>query len=180
MMLMLKRLNGIIICLLILGGCATHLEKNNLGNRNASISGSAANSNGDTNALYQKGKNYQNNEQYAEAIAAYEQVLALNAEHYDAYNGMGVIYSILGEHELAIQLISEAVNRAPLASYLHNNLGYAYLQADRASEAAGAFHRALRLDPENVSARQNLSKAYEKLGCVENKPCGQWQDPEYR
>jgi len=129
------------------------------------------------NEIYQMGRNYQSKEQFAEAIQAYEQVLELNPDFFDAYNGMGVVYSILGEHDLAIQLISEATKLAPKASYLHNNLGFAYLKQGRASEAAGAFQRALQLDPNNVNARNNLSSAYKKLGCVENEPCGQWQEP---
>ena len=91
---------------------------------------------------------------------------------------MGVVYSILNEHELAIQLINKAIDYEPMVSHLHNNLGFAYLRREHVSEAAGAFHRALKLDHQNERARYNLAAAYEKMGCTNNDPCGQWQEPD--
>ena len=178
MMTFLIRFAGIVLGVLMMSGCATQLEKNTPAYKaNAEKIYSEKS---DANRLYQLGREYQAKEQYAEAIEAYGNALELKADHYDAYNGLGVVYSMLGEHELAIQMINEAVKLAPLASYLHNNLGYAYLKHGLASEAAGAFQRAIQLDPDNANARQNLLKAYEVMGCVEGRPCGQWQEPGYR
>jgi len=173
------KLIGIVFCLLVISGCASQLG--NSKNSYKLADGTELNVNkNDVHTLYQLGKEYQDKEQYTEAIEVYEKVLELKPDYYDAYNGLGVVYSILGEHELATQLIGEAVRLAPLASYLHNNLGYAYMKQGRTSEAAGAFQRSLQIDPNNASARANLMKAYQSLGCVEDKPCGQWQTPEYR
>lgn len=169
------RLIGLGFCLLVLSGCATQSGSKGGMDRIKSVENQHR-----VQTIYRLGKEHQNQERYAEAIAAYEEILELKPDFYDAYNGLGVIYSILGEHELAIQMISEAVRIAPLASYLYNNLGYAYMKQGLASEAAGSFQRALQIDPENVNARNNLLKAYQVLGCVEGKPCGQWQTPEYK
>ena len=65
-----------------------------------------------------------------------------------------------------------------MASHLHNNLGFAYLRREHVSEVAGAFHRVLKLDSENECARNNLAAAYGKMGCTNNDPCGQWQEPD--
>jgi Flp pilus assembly protein TadD len=84
----------------------------------------------------------------------------------------------LNEHELAIQLINKEIGYKPIASHLHNNLGFAYLRREHVSEVAGAFHRVLKLDSENECARNNLAAAYGKMGCTNNDPCGQWQEPD--
>lgn len=170
-----RKIFCIFFSILVLGGCASQMERG--GSISGTASGSASVKPNDADAFYQLGRSYQEKEQYPEAIGAYERALEFNADHVDAYNGMGVVYSILGEHELAIRLIGKAVKLAPLASYLHNNLGYAYLEHGLASEAAGAFQRALKLDPDNVNARNNLSAAYKAMGCTENQSCGQWQEP---
>jgi hypothetical protein len=90
---------------------------------------------------------------------------------------MDVVYSILNEHELAIQQINKEILYKLMALYLHNNLGLAYLRWEHVSEVAGAFHRTLKLDPENEHARHNLAAASEKMGCTNNDPWSQWQEP---
>lgn len=164
--------------LLLLSGCATQLQQMGQSMDVASKPNSQQ-SVEEAKALYEIGKNYQNEGKLNEALIAYEKALALNSEDPDIYNGLGIIYSLLGEHDLAIPLITEAIRFLPMASYLHNNLGYVYLSQQRYVEAAGAFERALQLNPENSYARHNLDMAYEKLGCANNQPpCGQWQEPK--
>jgi len=167
-------------CLFILGGCATMDQHNG---ETASAAASVSDKKkltGDAGTMYQLGRSHQENKNYAEALEAYEKSLALNSDSFEVYNAMGVVYSLQGEHELAVQLIKEAIRLAPLASHLYNNLGYAYLQQGSVIEAAGAFERALMLDPENLYARRNMAAAYKKMGCVGNQPCGRWQDPQAR
>lgn len=171
----LKQLLLIIGYLLILGGCATSQQKNN--NETNSLSKSEDSRLVEAKQLYQLGREYYQKNEYAEAINAYEKVVELMPENYDAYSNLGVIYSILGEDELGIHFISEAIRLAPSLSYLHNNLGYVLLKQGRNSEAAGTFERALQLDPENSHARNNLQSAYKRMGCTQNEPCGQWQEP---
>ena len=163
----------VVGCVFLLGGCATQQQKNS-----PSIDTVQTPQVQNTKDWYQLGRDYQEKEDYSEAIDAYEKALELDPENFEIYNAMGIVYSILNEHELGIQLINEAIRHKPMASHLYNNLGFAYLRWGRASEAAGAFHRALKLNPENNHARQNLATAYEQMGCVNNEPCGQWQEPD--
>ncbi|SEF39199.1 tetratricopeptide repeat protein [Nitrosomonas ureae] len=172
----LKQSLLIIGCLLILGGCATSQQKNN--NETDSLSKSEDSRLVEAKQLYQLGREYYQKKEYAEAINVYEKSIELMPENYDAYNNLGVIYSILGEDELALHFIKEAIRLAPTLSYLHNNLGYSLLKQGYNSEAAGAFERALQLDPENSHARNNLRSAYKRMGCTPNEPCGQWQEPK--
>jgi Tfp pilus assembly protein PilF len=160
-------------CVFLLSGCASQQLRNNQAMDAMPITVVQ-----DAKYWYQLGRDYQAKKDYSEAINAYEKALELAPEDFEIYNAMGVVYSILDEHELATQLINEAIRHKPMVSYLHNNLGFAYLRWGHASEAAGAFHRALKLDPENSHARHNLATAYEKMGCANNEPCGQWQEPD--
>jgi Tfp pilus assembly protein PilF len=171
----LKQLILTIGCLLILGGCVTAQQKNNneIGTQPESEDPHMV----DVKKLYQLGREYHQKNEYAEAINAYEKVIELTPDHYEAYNNLGVIYSTLGKDELGIKSINQAVRLAPLISYLHNNLGYALLKQGRSSEAVGAFERALQLDSENLHARNNLESAYKQMGCSQGQPCGQWQEP---
>jgi Tfp pilus assembly protein PilF len=173
-----KKVVWIVCCLFIFGGCATMHQQNG---KTASAAGSVSDEidlTGDASAMYQLGRSHQENKSYAEAIDAYEKALALDPDSYKIYNAMGVVYSLQGEHELAVELIKEAIRLAPLASHLYNNLGYAFLQQGSANKAADAFERALMLDPENLHARRNLAASYRKMGCDGNQPCGRWQDPQ--
>lgn len=171
----LKSLN-VLFCFLILSGCVSFSSLNQV---NESTRQSADQvSIEKARILYEIGKVSQANGDYNEAKEAYDKALMLDDSNPDIYNGLGIVYALQNEHELAITLINEAIQRAPMASYLHNNLGYVYLIKHRLTEAAGAFERALQLDPGNVHARQNLDLTYKKLGCSDNQPpCGQWQEP---
>lgn len=146
----------ILVCLFLLAGCATQPGKNKPGSTDKSGKESQQIAR-DLEKLYQSGRNYQEEAQFAEAITAYENILAIDPHYAEAHNGLGVIYAIQGKFEPALQHLQKAVALAPLASHLHNNLGYAYLLMGRKAEAISAFERALQLDPENLSARANLN-----------------------
>jgi len=178
-MLKLKTFSWIILAAAMLGGCATTFsDKSESVPVNTAGTEARSGAAGDAYRYYSEGKKFQQNERLAEAIDAYNKALSVDAEYVDAYNGLGVVYAMLGEHELAIQLMTRAVQLAPMNSYLHNNLGYVYLGQARFNEAVRAFQQAIDLDPDNAGARINLTTAYRKLGCAEDQPCGQWQDEQ--
>jgi Flp pilus assembly protein TadD len=57
-----------------------------------------------------------------------------------------------------IALWEQTVSLSPYKSRVHNNLGYAYWQAERAVQARQEFLQALRLDAGNIKARLNLRR----------------------
>lgn len=118
----------------------------------------------DSESMYRLGRYYQGKINYAEAIAAYEKALVADPAFVEAHNGLGVVYSLQGRHELAMLHLAKAIELAPNAVHLRNNLGYAYLIQGRDGEAAAAFEQALRLDPANRKAMANLAIAYERVG----------------
>lgn len=175
-MLKIKRQVWVLVCVFFLGGCALPPGKDKPG-LNAGAKPDAQHTIIDAGRMYQSGRSHQEQNNYSQALAAYKKTLAVDPDYVEAHNGLGVVYSLQGQHELALQHLQMAISLAPMASHLHNNLGYAYLLQGRASEAANAFEQSLRLDPKNQEARSNLAVAYERMGCIGSEPCGRWQDP---
>ncbi len=165
----------LISCVFLMVGCTTIQKKN------TETTGMQQKPEGvrlaQAQELFQLGREHHKKNELIEAVNAYERVIELAPDHYEAYNNLGIIYFALSEDELGMQFFNEATRLAPMVSSLHNNLGYAFLKRGYNSEAAGAFERALQLDPENTHARNNLKSVYQQMGCSQNEPCGQWQEP---
>lgn len=94
--------------------------------------------------------------QLGEARAHYAQVLALDPRHVGALNGMAVIHAQEGRLDDALKLFGAAMEVAPQAAHLYNNVGYALLRANRLDEAKAALLRAHDLDPASLQVVQNL------------------------
>ncbi len=169
-----KKLALMGICLLVLTGCSALQQKTGIGG--GASSGINSQRLSEAERFYASGREHYQKSEYAEAIDAFEKAIELKPDYYEAYSSMGVIYSILGEDELGISFIRAAIKLAPSLSFLHNNLGYALLKQGQSADAAGAFERALQLDPQNLHARNNLKSAYKQMGCTEDKLCSRWQE----
>lgn len=167
-MVNLKQLLCILACLFVVAGCATPPGKNKLGLTSEGRKDSTQTTH-DLETMYQLGRKYQDEAQFAEAITTYENILAIDPNYAEAHNGLGVIYSIQGRFEPALQHLQKAVALAPLASHLRNNLGYTYLLLGREPEAISEFEQALRLDPENEKARANLAAIRNKTDTTDTK-----------
>ncbi len=62
-----------------------------------------------------------------------------------------------------IALWEDTVTQSPNKARVHNNLGYAYMQAHRSDEARREFNAALRLDPNQYKAFYNLQKLNDEM-----------------
>jgi tetratricopeptide (TPR) repeat protein len=104
----------------------------------------------------------------AEAIAAYEAALRLDATHVGARNGLAVAYAEQREFAPAIAIWRALTDGATLASgdtaYLFANLGYAYMLDGDLEAARVALEKACLLDPLNGRAWQYLGETLVKLG----------------
>jgi tetratricopeptide (TPR) repeat protein len=95
----------------------------------------------------------------SEAETIYRRVLAAMPEHPVALHYLGVIAHQLGRHDDAIDLISRSIKILPRGSY-YSNLGEAFRGALRYEEAAGAFRKAIELEPAGPSQHNNLGLVY--------------------
>jgi SAM-dependent methyltransferase/Tfp pilus assembly protein PilF len=105
--------------------------------------------------------------QLAEAERIYRQILAGDPDHADSLHLLGVIAHQRGQHEIAVDLISQAIARgAPLPQH-HYNLGLALAALGRAGEAAAQFARALALKGDYADAHISLGDALRDQGLLE-------------
>lgn len=85
-----------------------------------------------------------------EALASYDQALALQPLYFDALNNRGVLLLALGKTREAIENNRFYVAKLPYSIQAHFNLGAALLADRNYAGAADAFMRAQRLSPDNA------------------------------
>lgn len=162
-MFKIKRLTWVIGCALALNGCAFTQKDQSMAGIEIKPVTHIRHANASPRIMYLLGRYHQGKVDYPRAIAAYEKALAAKPDYVEVLNGLGVIYSILGQHELSLQHLHKAIQISSRDTYLYNNLGYAYLVHGNEAEAAKALEKALLLDPENKRAHHNLLIAHERI-----------------
>lgn len=113
---------------------------------------------------YRRGREYQAQQDYDAAVAAYLEALQRDHALGDAHNALGVTYAQQGRYDEAIAELKQAIELKPGYAYIHNNLGYTLLLQGANREAVSALEIAVQLDPDNEKAAFNLRIAHERLG----------------
>ncbi|MFI4975532.1 MAG: tetratricopeptide repeat protein, partial [Caulobacterales bacterium] len=110
-----------------------------------------------------------------EAERDYRRILAIDPHHAESLHRLGVIADQAGRHEVAIDLLGQAIAINPTESAYHTNLGNALRALGRLDEAATGHRRALALNPDDAVARNNLGnvlrdqgKLTEAVACYES------------
>lgn len=88
---------------------------------------------------------YYNQARYEDAITQFRKVIELAPLNYRGYSNLGAMYVAQGKYTEALDFLNKSVAIRPNLEAL-NNLGNAYFQLRRFSDAAGAFQRGLNLD----------------------------------
>ena len=99
-----------------------------------------------------------------EAEAIYRQILAADSRHQDALHLLGVIAHQVGQKDLAVDLIRQAVNLNPNIAAFHFNLGLALQARGQFDEAIAAYRRSCQLDPSEAKHHCNLGFALWNVG----------------
>lgn len=71
---------------------------------------------------------------------------------------LGYEFLKMDRFDLALAVFEQIIDEHPLSSNAFDSLGDAYLQMGKRPEAAAAFERALKLDPENKESARKLAK----------------------
>src|SRR3990167_4978036 len=82
-----------------------------------------------------------------QAIAAFEQALALEPTHLRALTERGLAHALLGEHEAALDSFVAAIDQAPADPELRLAVAQSLVQVGQPEAALSAFEEALRLRP---------------------------------
>jgi predicted AlkP superfamily phosphohydrolase/phosphomutase/Flp pilus assembly protein TadD len=95
---------------------------------------------------------------YPEAIDALEKCIKLKPDDYFAMSNLAVIMMNTGKPEDALRFAKQAVDTEPAYANGHVTYGAMLAMTKHYDEAEKQFNEALRLEPNNASARNNLER----------------------
>ena len=100
---------------------------------------------------------------FADALAAFDEVIALEPDHAIAHSNRGAALFELGRHDDAAGAAWRATTLDPDFADAWNNLGSCLMKLRRTQEALAAFERACVLRPANAAAHNNRGMALDAL-----------------
>lgn len=98
-----------------------------------------------------------------QAEAIYRQILQGEPNHPEALHFLGVIAHQTGKNDIAVELISKAIDISA-SSQMYCNLGAAFQALHKPDKAAESYRKALVLKPDFADAYHNLGIALDKQG----------------
>ncbi|MFZ4396994.1 MAG: tetratricopeptide repeat protein [Kiritimatiellia bacterium] len=102
---------------------------------------------------------------YVEAMAQYQAAMAIDPQHPAIHKGLGVLLAKMGRYDDAIvHLRRSLVPGQSDEAEVCQNLGSAYFQAGKLSDAAVWLDRTARLNPYNADARSLLGVCFARQG----------------
>jgi TonB family protein len=105
--------------------------------------------------------------QYDESLAEYNQALALDGRHVEAFIGLATLYQATGRFDESIDAAKHGLELGPApghAETLNLFLGEAYLILERNQEALEAFKQAVAAKSDSIEGHFQLGVTYLKLG----------------
>ncbi len=103
----------------------------------------------------------------SEAEGIYRNILAVDPKHVSSLHLLGVIALQVGRHDVAVDLIGQAITANKRNADFHNNIGVALRALGRLDEAIDHFRRALKLKPDYADAHNNLGLGLKDQGQLE-------------
>jgi type IV pilus assembly protein PilF len=117
-------------------------------------------------AHYLMGFIYMGRRNYPKSIQHFQEVLRLNPQYHFAKNNLGTVYLAMERWQdaevLYLELLDEPLYTTP--ELAHNNLGWAYYNLRRYSDALEHLRMASFLKPELCLADNNMGLVYEAMG----------------
>lgn len=110
-----------------------------------------------------EGNAFMRDEKLAEAIECYSKAIAHDGRNAIFYCNRAAAHSRLNNYQQAIADAKRALKIDATYSKAYARLGLAYASLGQHEEARDAYSKALELDPENESYKNNLQQAQEKL-----------------
>ncbi len=108
----------------------------------------------DLRALYERASQAYNNQQYAQAIDLYQQIIKVVPNFAPAYNGMAMAnQAASGDENKTIEYLKTAISYDPKLAAAYDNLGRIYYGRQDIDHAQENFEKALGIDPHLTSAQ---------------------------
>jgi len=102
-----------------------------------------------------------------QAVAAYQQAIAINADYFEAHNNLGNTFQDLGKLEEALACYKRMIAIAPGRANAYSNIGNIMFDRGSLDEAISNYRQALELDPQHALTHNNLGNAYQQQGQLE-------------
>jgi protein O-GlcNAc transferase len=118
----------------------------------------------DIESKLRKADQYYQSGQLQEAASIYKKVLKMNPNHSHSLNLLGIIAHHGSNNDMAVRLISRAVQNDPANPTYHNNLGNAFKEQGKLREAVSCYQKALKLKPDYAAPYNNMGNALQNLG----------------
>jgi hypothetical protein len=115
---------------------------------------------GDPEMMYHLGTAFYYKSFYQEARELFRNALAMNSEHHQAFNQLGLTELALGNVSAAIKAATQAVTRRPRFADYHNNMGEALMAEGDVRGAIAQFEGAISVNLYYADAYLNLGIAY--------------------
>jgi predicted O-linked N-acetylglucosamine transferase (SPINDLY family) len=100
----------------------------------------------------------------AAAEEIYRRILAVEPQHADSLQLLGVIAHQTGQHATAVDLIQRAIALRPDVAVYHGNLGEAYRLLGKNAEALACYQRAIELNAAYPEALNGMGLVFKELG----------------
>ena len=106
-------------------------------------------------ALVRQGNTLRQQRRYDEALASYEQALALAPDYAEAFVSRGNVLHELRRFEAALASYDRALSLRPDHADAHYNRGIALMRLDRHEEALASYDNAIAFRPDHLRAYNN-------------------------
>ncbi len=114
--------------------------------------------------LMAEGETLIQQERYEEALAVYDQALALNSTLAEAYSNKGSLLWNLERHEEALAAFERACDLEPENADFYMSMGDLLQVMERDEEALAAYGTAQRLEPDNAECCAQQGELLQELG----------------
>jgi len=121
-------------------------------------------SNRSAKVQYNLGNAYRRRGDLTRAAESYRSCLDLYPDFEPGRRNLGVVLLEMGRPNDAVEVLEEALVRAPRSSSLHNNLGNALRAVGRPAEAEREYREALDIDPGSSDPHNNLAVLHREAG----------------
>ncbi|HEY9669541.1 MAG TPA: tetratricopeptide repeat protein, partial [Coleofasciculaceae cyanobacterium] len=102
-----------------------------------------------------------------EALAYYQQALALKPDRAEVHYNLGYVFQQQGQLSAAVEHYQQAIALKPDYTDAHYNLGYVFQQQGQLSAAIQHYQHAIALNPNDTEAHGNLAYAFQQQGQIE-------------
>lgn len=116
---------------------------------------------------FQRGVEFLQQGQFADARASFEQAVAAQPDFALAHINLAVACLELEQLDAALAALERARQLAPESEDVHYNLGVVYEKQKRWDEAQAAYEKAVSLRPTVPETRCNLGNVYREKGWLE-------------